>query len=266
MLARFPLLAFAAFAAFASAFSKKHSSTCDNLQVINEGQPAGELKSINGIQIYHAYPQKKQRIYDSAILFVSDIYGVPLLENKLLADSLARANHLVIFPDLFKGDAINASDPEASLNLGPWLAKHPAPDIDSVIASTITYMKTNLGVKKIAGVGYCFGGKYVPRFMARGKGIEAGFIAHPSFLEADEIRGIAGPISIAAGELDPVFNVTLRRNAEDILQQMNATYQTTLYAGAPHGFAVRVDMNNPRQVYAKESSYLQAVRWFDAWF
>ena len=66
-------------------------------------------------------------------------------------------------------------------------------------------------------------------------------------------------------ELDAAFNLTLRRNAEDILTSKNATYQTTLYSGAPHGFAVRVDLNIPRQKYAKESSFVQAVRWFDAW-
>jgi dienelactone hydrolase len=114
-------------------------------------------------------------------------------------------------------------------------------------------------------IGYCFGGKYVPRFLASGKGIDVGFIAHPSSLEASEIQGIAGPISIAAGELDAAFNVTLRRNAEDILTGKNATYETNLYSGAPHGFGVRVDLSVPRQKFAKDASFRQAVGWLSAW-
>lgn len=40
----------------------------------------------NAVQIYHAYPQRRYSINDKpekAILYVSDIYGVPLLQNKL---------------------------------------------------------------------------------------------------------------------------------------------------------------------------------------
>ena len=66
-------------------------------------------------------------------------------------------------------------------------------------------------------------------------------------------------------ELDAAFNVTRRREAEDILTAKNATYQTTLYSGAPHGFAVRVDLGVARQKFAKEGSFRQAVGWFDAW-
>jgi dienelactone hydrolase len=106
---------------------------------------------------------------------------------------------LVIFPDLFKGDAVPVSSSEGGLNLTEWRTRHPVTEIDSIIATTITYIRSELGVSKIGGVGYCFGGKYVPRFLAQGKGIDVGFIAHPSSLEATEIQGIAGPISIAAG-------------------------------------------------------------------
>jgi hypothetical protein len=60
-------------------------------------------------------------------------------------------------------------------------------------------MRTDLSYTRIGAVGYCFGGKYVPRWMAAGKGIDVGFIAHPSGLERAEIEGVAGPISIAAG-------------------------------------------------------------------
>lgn len=66
-------------------------------------------------------------------------------------------------------------------------------------------------------------------------------------------------------ELDALFNVTGRRAAEDILTSQNATYQTNLYSGAPHGFAVRANLNISRQAFAKQASFLQAVAWFDHW-
>ncbi|KAF2009305.1 alpha/beta-hydrolase [Aaosphaeria arxii CBS 175.79] len=238
--------------------------------VSHDGQPAGVFKNVTGIQVYHAYPPSQsgsniEIITENAILFITDIYGVPLLQNRLLADSLARANYTVIMPDLFRGDAVPVSSPEGpALNLTEWRARHPEHEIDGIIDTIVDYIY-DLGVRRLGGVGYCFGGKYVPRFMAINRGIDVGFIAHPSNLLSSEIEAIVGPISIAAGELDGGFNSTLRRNAEDILQKMNSTYQTNLYSGAPHGFAVRVDLNNSRQKYAKEASFQQAVTWFDTW-
>ncbi|KAF2005617.1 alpha/beta-hydrolase, partial [Amniculicola lignicola CBS 123094] len=197
------------------------------------------------------------------VIYVTDIYGVPLLLNKLLADSFATA-YPVLMPDLFYGDAVPVSSPEGpALNLTAWRARHPPADIDAIMAATIKYAKEELGAKRIGALGYCFGGKYVPRFLASGKGIDVGFIAHPSSLEVGEIEGIAGAISIAAGELDGAFNATARRIAEDVLQKKNATYQSTVYSGAPHGFAVRPDLTVQRQKFAKEAAFLQALSWFD---
>ncbi|KAF2117950.1 dienelactone hydrolase family-domain-containing protein [Lophiotrema nucula] len=234
-------------------------------EVLNDGTPAGELLNVSGTQIYQSYPALYSKNSTPAVLFVTDIYGLPLLQNKLLADSIAKAGYLVVLPDLFKGDAIPVQTPEGGLNLTAWRLRHSTDEIDSIIASTIKYIQTDLGAKKIGGVGYCFGGKYVPRFLAEGKGLDAGFIAHPSGLETAEIQAIAHPITIAAGELDTAFNVTGRHAAESILQTKNATYQLNLYSGAPHGFAVRPDLSVPRQKYAKETAFFQAVRWFDAW-
>jgi dienelactone hydrolase len=79
-----------------------------------------------------------------------------------------------------------------------WLPKHPDSDIESILDTTMKHMKGELGVKKVGAVGYCFGGKYVARYMAKGKGLDAGFVAHPSRLEKAELGAISGPFSIAA--------------------------------------------------------------------
>ena len=74
-------------------------------------------------------------------------------------------------------------------------------DVDPIFKETIKYLRGELGVKRLGGVGYCFGGKYVCRWLKPG-GLDAGFTAHPSFVEVEELKGIQGPLSIAAaGEL-----------------------------------------------------------------
>ena len=66
-------------------------------------------------------------------------------------------------------------------------------------------------------------------------------------------------------ELDGSNTPEQRTAAEAIFQGENATYQTSLYSGAEHGFAVRTNLTDKRKAFAQESAYFQAVRWFDAW-
>jgi dienelactone hydrolase len=82
--------------------------------------------------------------------------------------------------------------------MSTWITKHPTSEIDAILETTIKHMRDDLGVKKIGAVGYCFGGKYVARFLAKGKGVDAGFVAHPSRMDKSELEAIAGPFTIAA--------------------------------------------------------------------
>jgi dienelactone hydrolase len=231
--------------------------------------------------MYISYPPGSNTS-TKALLYVTDIFGVPLLQNKLLADSLAANDYLVVMPDLFNGDAISVEEQEKGLNLTDWRAAHPTSEIDRIINTTLAYMRSDLEVEKIGGLGYCFGGKYVPRFLTASGGLDLGFVAHPSSLTEQEIGGIKKAISIAAGSsfsprlilqtqmltylaLDASFNATAKARAESILSTNNVTFQSNLYYGAPHGFGVRVNQSIPQQAYAKQASFVQAVTWFDAW-
>lgn len=163
-------------------------------------------------------------------------------------------------------------------------------------------MRTTYKVKKIGVVGYCFGGKvwirllpshmqhctlfstshshpltHPPQYVARYLGaigkennasVEAGFTAHPSFVEAAELKAITGPISIAAAETDQIFPAEKRHESEVILKELSEgplklPYQMNLYSGVQHGFAVRGDVADARAKFAKEMAFMQAVQWFD---
>lgn len=152
-----------------------------------------------------------------------------------------------------------------TFNMTAWRERHPPARIDEIVATTIASMRDTLGVTKIGAVGYCFGGKYVARFLAPGKGLDAGFTAHPSGVVAEEWAAIAAPLSIAFGELDGSSTPLQRAAAEAIFTAQNKTFQTSLYSNAEHGFAVRTNLTDPEKRFAQRSAYYQAVRWFDAW-
>ncbi|KAL1984881.1 hypothetical protein VTN96DRAFT_8636 [Rasamsonia emersonii] len=67
-------------------------------------------------------------------------------------------------------------------------------------------MRACLGCEKIGAVGYCFGAKYVVRFLKPAeKRVDVGYVAHPSFVDTEELAAIQGPLSISAAETDAIF-------------------------------------------------------------
>jgi dienelactone hydrolase len=119
-----------------------------------------------------------------------------------LADSFARAGYTVVVPDYFEGDPAPFDLNTPGFDFAAWLARHNASRVDPILAHTIEYMKTQLGVKKVAAAGYCFGGRYVARWLGKDRkgkgGVDVGFMAHPSLMTADEVAGIDGAVGIAA--------------------------------------------------------------------
>lgn len=114
-------------------------------------------------------------------------------------------------------------------------------------------------------MGYCFGAKYVIRHLLPDSGkIDVGYCAHPSFVEDDELSAIKGPLSIAAAETDQIFPAEKRHKSEEILKETKQPYQINLYSGVSHGFAVRGDLSNQVEKYAKETAFVQALQWFEA--
>jgi dienelactone hydrolase len=187
-----------------------------------------------------------------------------------------------VVPDLFNGSEVTFPAPE-DFNLQEYIDKTMprVSTVDPIIASVIEALRGEMGVEKVGGVGYCFGGKYVCRWLKEGmQGLDVGYVAHPSFVDADEVKGIEGPLSIAAAgtlsewfvvwvggwwatETDSIFTVEKRHETEEILAQHTVPYQIFLYSDVEHGFAVKGHMSTAKARFAKEQAFLQAVTWFD---
>lgn len=89
------------------------------------------------------------------------------------------------------------------------------------------------------------------------------FGAHVSLVEDEEVEAAKGPLSLACAEKDDIFPAEKRHKTEEILAKVGKPYESKVYGGTNHGFAVRGDPKDPRQVYAKEAAFAQATLWFD---
>jgi dienelactone hydrolase len=160
---------------------------------MHTGSPKGSIKSVADTRIYFSYPPGKE--YFNGILLFPDANGIDQINTQLIADEYARQGYLVLVPDLFHDDPCRTSTVE---ELYQWLALHPVERVDPVVELTLKEM-WRLGCMSIAGVGYCFGAKYVIRNLTGLEGkLSAGFVAHPSFVTAEELGAIQKPLSIAA--------------------------------------------------------------------
>jgi dienelactone hydrolase len=92
-----------------------------------------------------------------------------------------------------------------------------------------------------------------------------GYIAHPSFVQEDELASISGPLCITAAETDPIFPAESRYRSEVILRKTGWHYHISLFSGVCHGFAVRGDTALKAQKFAKEQAFMQAINWFNSW-
>ncbi|KAM5385644.1 hypothetical protein ACJZ2D_000843 [Fusarium nematophilum] len=242
-------------------------STCCTVGVRHEGEPTGKLIKIanNTINAYLATPPAGKEHKGVGILYVPDVWGI-WNNSKLMVDQFAANGYTTLIPDLFNGDEMPDPRPEG-FNIIEWITKgtggknpHTAEFIDPVVVEGIKALK-ELGLTKIGAVGYCFGAKYVVRHYK--DGIEAAFVAHPSFVEEHELAAITGPFSIAAAQTDTIFPVKNRQRSEEILIETGLPFQINLFSGVEHGFAVRGDPNDKVQRFAKEQAFYQAVAWFD---
>lgn len=97
--------------------------------------------------------------------------------SQLIADQFAANGYYTLLIDEFDGDALTLNRPHG-FDFQAWRGKHTTDKIDPIVEAAVKYLREEKGIKKIGAVGYCFGAKYVVRFL-NGRGVDAGYCAHP---------------------------------------------------------------------------------------
>jgi dienelactone hydrolase len=268
------------------------------------GKSSGKIITIDGIETYIAKPRDNKKSLSSeerdekrVLLHLTEGHSIYFLNAQLLADSFAaHLNCDVIMPDQFRcsrriptsaklphfpegkaavlppaagSDDIPPPYPKAQTkeefeawksNIGPHV-------IDSLLETIVQYIHKTYGDDvKIAGVGYCFGGRYIMRLMGSGV-IDVGVVNHPSFYTLDEVAKVGSEkrLAIYAAETDDIHTPEIRRATEDVLTKSGASWMSTVFSGTNHGFTVRGDLDIKLVRLAKERAFMGAVEWFKDW-
>jgi len=246
------------------------------------GEPKG---TIVGQDYFTAAPNDATE-RTKAIILLTDIFGLPLPNPRIVADHLAEQVGVDVWvPDFFNGKPIgdaNTMEPLFPDRAGakiPWLrliiklipsiprfiASRPSV-VDARVHEFIKKIKSEKGYERIGAVGYCFGGGIAGR-LGSTDFVNTIVIAHPSNLKPAQIRAIKVPSSWALAEDDHGFKDKDVKTAEGIFKEQeekpdHVDYEFQVYKGTAHGFAVRPNMDVPEVKAGYEGALDQTIAWF----
>ncbi|KAJ3784694.1 dienelactone hydrolase, partial [Lentinula aff. detonsa] len=235
--------------------------------VTHSGEPTGNWQEINGVKSYIATPSQDYP-KDKVLLYITDIFGPQLVNNRLLADDYAANGIKTIIPDIFHGDAapVDALKPGSTWDLMAWLKAHGSDSARPPIDKVIEGLK-NDGVTVFAVVGYCFGARFafdlafegIPKVVA---------IAHPSLVNVDaDLQTYAtkatAPLLVNSCSVDPKFPLEAQIKADELFGEGKFApgYKREHWEGCSHGFAVRGDISDSKVKAGKEGAFKASVEW-----
>ncbi|KAJ4983631.1 dienelactone hydrolase [Stagonosporopsis vannaccii] len=235
----------------------------------HEGEARGRMDTVGDFKAYVVEPESAASWNGYGVVYLTDVIGHKLINAHLLADQYAENGYVVLMPDLFYGDGVPINcDATFSFEkwtlgeLGPNKIPHTPLVVDPIVDACIETLRNKYKCSKIALVGYCFGAKYAVRFLSDSR-VSAAFIAHPANILEEELAAVKGPLALAAAETDYVFPTHLRHESEETLKKTGFPFQITLYSGVNHGFAVRCDLKQRVQKFAKDTALFQALHWLE---
>ncbi|TDL22122.1 alpha/beta-hydrolase [Rickenella mellea] len=252
------------------------------------GEPVGTMQSDGSY--FHPAPQSADPANSKkAIIFLTDIFGLPLKNNKLLPDQLSVALGCDVWvPDMFDGyppvteDQLTPHMPEvpgaawslwSKLKLlvtiifaAPRLISSRPSVADDRIHKFVKKIQEERKYEKLGAVGYCYGGAAAVRLGSKGL-FNSMVVCHPGTISKAEISAINIPTAWVCAEQDFTFGPKLRDEAEAIFAARKdkpeyVDYEFREYKGVVHGFAVRPNLGIPAIKQGFEGSFDQTVQWF----
>jgi dienelactone hydrolase len=269
---------------------------------IHKGLPQGKEEAVHGLNTYIVGNRDNPR---GIIVIYSDIFGLALPNNKLIADAYAKSGEwLVYLPDFFKGDPMGLKFADVAIpvdkskqsglsfftgmlasapSLVMWFGRHKVGPTSKTCVDFLTALRRETpSSRKIGIVGMCWGGKYALRAGREKEMVEidgekkplvdAAVALHPSNLVLPEdVEDLVVPTSCGWGLEDSNTKIETKQKVEEVHAKSKAAgkklpeIEHLVYKPGRHGFAVRGNPDDPQERKCLEDSLTQVLNWFERW-
>ncbi|KAJ7338400.1 hypothetical protein JRQ81_011892 [Phrynocephalus forsythii] len=205
-----------------------------------------------------AYLNKPSISTDKAVILIHDIYGWKTPNTRYMADLISSSGYISILPDFFKQQEPWKPSNDWSC-FDDWLKTRSAKNVDKEIDVVLTYLKEQCNAKKIAVVGFCWGGAAVHHLMLKYSEFRAGV----SIYEAQ--YDLKSPTFYIFGEKDDIIPLSQVAELEQKLkQQCKVDFEVKIYPGQTHGFVHRKDKDiNPQDKPYIEEGRRDMLNWLN---
>jgi dienelactone hydrolase len=237
------------------------------------------------------------------IVVYSDIFGLGLPNNKLIADAYAKSGeYLVYLPDFFNGDPVGLKFADVAIPVDAtkqssfakytgllasapsfvmWMTRHKeGPTNKTCMDFLASLRKDTAKDTKIGMVGFCWGGRYAIRAAQESNMIEVDGVRvplvdavvalHPSNLSLpDDVVKPVVPLTIGWGQEDFNTKIETKGKVESIHAaekeggRKMPETEHVVYKPGRHGFAVRGNPDDPQERKCLEDSVSQVLNWFE---
>ncbi|RYP81856.1 hypothetical protein DL769_001816 [Monosporascus sp. CRB-8-3] len=269
---------------------------------IHEGLPQGKEELIHGLNTYVIGNRTNPR---GIIVMNSDVFGLPLPNNRLIADAYAKSGEwLVYLPDFFDGDPVPLKVADLLIPVDEakqctlrkytgllatapsflmWMTRHKEAQCNKICMGFLqTLRKVTPKDQRIGIVGFCWGGKYAIRAGLESNMIEvdgmkrplvdAIVALHPSHLVVPEdVETLVVPVSFGWGLTDTAVKFEQKAMIEELHANIKKggvvvpEMAHQVYKPGRHGFAVRGNPDDPQEKACLEESEAQVLTWFERW-
>ncbi|KAL6408575.1 hypothetical protein AUP68_08435 [Ilyonectria robusta] len=269
---------------------------------IHKGQPQGTEEPIHGLNTYVVGNRTNPR---AIVVMYSDVFGLTLPNNKLIADAYARSGeYLVYLPDFLEGDPVHLAMADVLIPVDAanqstfskytgllanmpsflmWMSRHRQGPTEKVCVDFLQKLRRSTPrTQKIGMVGFCWGGRYAIRAGVKAHAIEidgaevplvdAVVALHPSNLVLpDDVEEMAVPTSYGWGVEDTIVSFEQKAKVEEIHAQAAKArkyvpeVEHKIYTPGRHGFGVRGNPDEPLERACLEGVEAQVLAWFRRW-
>ena len=259
--------------------------------------PTGTTSTIYGLPTYIAQPPSSAPT-KGIIVIIPDAFGWEFINNRLLADTYAASGFRVYLPDFMAGvpaPLYFLDSMERLTSPKSWWDTMCKPyDLFWIVVGMVPFVWRNWPstshprVKtffekirtapieedrglKIGAAGFCWGGQQAVRLTHADEAhlVDSVFTAHPSMKSpGSDFEKVRKSVSVAVGDRDNMLSVKQAEETREPLKKLEGEVEgmksdVVIYPGAHHGFSVRIDAKNPRQVEQSQQAERQAIEWFE---